>query len=395
MALPTGYTEVQYIQSTGMQYVDTEVKADQTYTLEVQYQTSQTSSGAIAVSDTNWQSNGFGIWCNAVVFGNQTSQDVTLNGSDIITVKLSQTGLVVNGKSVWVPSTATFNVVHNMALMALNRSGSISEKLTGKLYYAKISSGTSLIRNFIPCVNPDGEAGLYDTVNFKFYGNAGTGVFFAGPPRVSLPSGYKQLEYIQGTGTQYLNTEFKPNQNTRLVGDFEVLSWPSSQFLGARTGASNTAFNILITNATSGRDDWNTSAISFTSGNARWKIDKNKNVTTINSSVTTHATGTFTCPVPIYLFAVNNNGSLMATGCAGAKCYSCKIYDNTTLVRDYIPCMNAAGAIGLYDLANSKFYANAGTGVFMAGPEVTWPSNDAIYVKVNGIWRQINGIKLL
>lgn len=212
---------------------------------------------------------------------------------------------------------------------------------------------------------------------------------------MSLPTGYTEVQYILGTGSQYLNTDVKPNQNTRLVADFEVLSWPSSQFLGARTGVANTAFNILVANATSGRDDWNTSVISFTSGDARWKIDKNKNTTTINNSVTTHATGSFSCPVPIYLFAVNNNGSLMATGCAGAKCYSCKIYDNDALIRNYIPCINPDSEVGLYDMVNSKFYGNAGTGVFTAGPEVVWPSNDAIYVKVNGIWRQIDGIKLL
>lgn len=210
-----------------------------------------------------------------------------------------------------------------------------------------------------------------------------------------LPNGYTEVQYIQGTGAQYLNTDVKPNQNTRLVADFEVLSWPSSQFLGARTGSSNASFNILVTNATSGRDDWNRSAISFTSGNARWKIDKNKNITTINGSVTTHAMGTFNCPVPIYLFAVNNNGSLMATGCAGAKCYSCQIYDNGNLIRDFIPCIDPIGAVGLYDLVGGKFYKNAGTGSFTAGPEVIPPSNDAIYVKINDVWKQIDGIKIL
>lgn len=187
MSLPTGYTEVQYIQSSGTQWIDTGVKPDQTYVLEIQYQTSQTSGGGIAVSDTNWQSNGFGIWCNAVVFGNQTSQDVTLNGSNIITAKLSQAGLLVDGKTVWTPTTTMFNVAQNMVLMALNRGGSISEKLTGKLYYAKITGNGSLIRNFIPCINPDGETGLYDLVNNRFYANAGTGVFTAGP-EVTWPS---------------------------------------------------------------------------------------------------------------------------------------------------------------------------------------------------------------
>lgn len=50
--------------------------------------------------------------------------------------------------------------------------------------------------------------------------------------------------------------------------------------------------------------------------------------------------------------------------------YSCKIYDNETLVRNFVPCKNASGAVGLYDTVEGQFYANAGTGTFTAGPEI-------------------------
>ena len=185
--LPSGYTQLEHIRSSGTQYVDTGVKPDQTYTLEVKYQTAQTSAGGIAVSDKNWQSNGFGIWCNAVAFGNQTSQDVTLNGSEVITAKLSQAGLVVNGETVWTPTAATFTAAANMTLMALNRNGSISERCSGRLYYAKLTSSGTLIRDFLPCKNASGTVGLYDTVEGQFYANAGTGAFTAGPEVVYEP----------------------------------------------------------------------------------------------------------------------------------------------------------------------------------------------------------------
>ena len=32
-----------------------------------------------------------------------------------------------------------------------------------------------------------------------------------------LPSGYTELQYIESTGTQYINTGFQPNQNTRVT----------------------------------------------------------------------------------------------------------------------------------------------------------------------------------
>lgn len=44
--------------------------------------------------------------------------------------------------------------------------------------------------------------------------------------------------------------------------------------------------------------------------------------------------------------------------------YSCKIYDNGTLARDYIPCVSPDGEYGLYDMVEEKFYSNQGTGQF-------------------------------
>lgn len=185
--LPSGYTQLEYIQSSGTQYVDTGVKPDQTYTLEVKYQTVQTSAGGISVSDQSWQSNGFGIWCNAVVFGNQTSQDVTLYGADPTEVTLNQGGLVVNGEQVWTPTAATFMAAANMTICALNRNGSIAEKLTGKIYYVRLLSNGQAVRDFVPCKNASGAVGLYDTVEGQFYANAGTGTFTAGPEIIPDP----------------------------------------------------------------------------------------------------------------------------------------------------------------------------------------------------------------
>ena len=175
--LPSGYTKLAYIQSSGTQYIDTGVAPDQTYTLKIKFQTAQSGSGGVAVSDQGWKSNGFGIWCNAAGFGNQAVQSLTLYGENPIEVVLSQSGLVVNGEQVWTPTAATFTVPANMTLMALNRNGSISEKLSGKLYYAQLYSGDTPVRDFHPCIDASGNVGLYDRVGKKFYGNAGTGVF--------------------------------------------------------------------------------------------------------------------------------------------------------------------------------------------------------------------------
>ena len=60
----------------------------------------------------------------------------------------------------------------------------------------------------------------------------------------------------------------------------------------------------------------------------------------------------------------------------GVRVYQMKIYNNTTLVRYFVPCYSnivvtdvngkqcPKGTAGLYDLVEGKFYSNQGTGTF-------------------------------
>ena len=48
----------------------------------------------------------------------------------------------------------------------------------------------------------------------------------------------------------------------------------------------------------------------------------------------------------------------------------CAVYDNDTLIRDFVPAKKADGTIGLYDRVSGTVYTNAGTGAFTAGPVV-------------------------
>ena len=123
------------------------------------------------------------------------------------------------------------------------------------------------------------------------------------------------------------------------------------------------------------RSDFNTTKVSFPAGLSplqKLLYDQNKNVCTIGSETITNANGTFSAPRPLFLFASNDSGTarFFTTG----KFYSCRIFDNESLIRDFTPCKNASGVIGLYDTVGRQFYANAGTGTFAAGPEILPPA---------------------
>lgn len=402
MKLPTGYTEVQYIRSSGTQWIDSGFKPNQNTRIKMDCNVigfnsmdmflfgARIASGntafCLAADDTN--TKWFALYGNAVL--NPTG---TCTGKH--SIDFNQNVLTLDGGKFTFEKT-TFQSSYDLLLFATITNGNVdSQRGQMAVYSCQLYDNGSLIRNFIPCINPDGETGLYDTVNSKFYGNAGTGVFFAGPPKVKLPSGYKQLEYIQSSGTQYIDTGFIPNQDSRLIIDVQLLATSGYPSIFGTRNSNGWMFWCYANSATEIIYGYDSNKFRATcTMSDRLLIDANKNIFLVNGgALITDTARSFTAKGNLYLHATNNAETLQYV--SQMKSYFCKLYDNGTLIRDFIPCSNPSGAIGLYDLANNKFYANAGTGVFTAGPEVTWPSNDAIYVKVNGIWKQIDGIKLL
>lgn len=199
-----------------------------------------------------------------------------------------------------------------------------------------------------------------------------------------MPDGFAELEFIQSNGAQYIDTGFKPNQDTRVVFDFYPVSTTNTHFFGSRTSSSanNRFLTIHAGDLGAIRDDFgsqNTNTKIVPS--ERTVIDKNKNVTDINGKMFIHTSATFT-GLPIYLFASNNGGT--ASNMTSIKLYSCQIYDNGTLARDFVPCVNVSGEAGLYDLVGEKFYGNSGTGAFSVGPETdTSDSSPNVWTEQN------------
>ena len=218
---------------------------------------------------------------------------------------------------------------------------------------------------------------------------------------MSLPRGYKRLEYIQSSGKQYINTGFKPNNNTRVVMDAELASGTGNIGLfGARVSANSNNYALAWIGSYF-RSDYNTAYTQKwkVSQTARRIYDKNKETSTIDGVSQSYINKTFQVPVNLALLANNQNGSIIWF--ASAKLYSCQIYDNGTLIRDYIPCQTTAGEIGLWDALNKMFYRNAGTGTFVGGPVKvsslnlpvniggTWKDANEVFVNIGGTWKTV------
>lgn len=216
---------------------------------------------------------------------------------------------------------------------------------------------------------------------------------------MSLPNGYKRLEYIQNTGTQYIDTGISvgPDNASALksVVDKMILTNNAYALDGIGYGAApyNNSF-YLGTDANrniaygDGRVDKTTSTVY--DGSRRTFVYDAQNGK-VSVSNLTEISFMFSAPdtaLNFLLFAYNQ-GTKGGVKYYSGRIYGAKLYNNDTLVRDYIPCQTTAGEVGLWDDVNSVFYGNAGTGAFTAGPVVASPS---IFVNINGIWKPINNI---
>lgn len=188
----------------------------------------------------------------------------------------------------------------------------------------------------------------------------------------NLPTGYTQVEYIESSGTQYINTGFKPNNASRIAMDIDVTASSSqSALFGARNGTASSGFNVWTWNNNAGYQvDYGTQQFLEVGGTSsgRHILDLHQHVFYVDANpVNIATTQSFACNYNAYLFTVSSGGNLMTNYPCSAKLYACNIYDNGTMVRDFVPCVNPSGAVGLYDMVNGKFYANEGTGTFTAG----------------------------
>lgn len=176
------------------------------------------------------------------------------------------------------------------------------------------------------------------------------------------------IDYIQSSGSQYIDTGFKPNNNSRVVIDIEVLEAGTIPIFGARVRYTGTSFVVWVVDSTELRSDFGTNgeikSVNVSSVFDRIIVDKNKNTCAFGSASITHTSSTFSLSVNLLIFSSTSDGSVYSKKLSG-RLYSCQIYDNDTLVRDYAPALDPDGVACLYDKVSEEYVYNAGTGTFV------------------------------
>lgn len=215
-----------------------------------------------------------------------------------------------------------------------------------------------------------------------------------------LPSEYTRVEYLRSDGSCYIDTGFYPNQYSRMVVDvdFEGGVVNYNNICGAMDNTWRW-FAIMARSSTYVFARYGSSAPYLSqSVIGRHTIDLNITRCYMDGAlVATYNYQWFSvhCPIAIFTYSqYNDYTETVSFGKYGmiGKIFSFQIYDDDLAVRDFVPCKNSLGVLGMYDLINKVFYTNLGTGVFTSGPEVSPLSNGQIvktYLGVNNIAHEV------
>lgn len=219
------------------------------------------------------------------------------------------------------------------------------------------------ILELITSENEDGSTSTYPTFSTMDYEPENPSV---------LPDGYTELAYIESSGTQYINTGVKPNQDTRVIIDLQILNTQTSE--GHICSISESNYYSLLFDPTDTK--WYQTRFGASilqefpetlNSRDRVTIDKNKRYTTIGTTVIDSGSQTFQLSNTLPLLCHKSNSGALSLFLS-ARIYSCMIYDGDTLIRNFIPARyEEEETLGLYDTVNSVFYLNQGTGTFIAG----------------------------
>ena len=185
-----------------------------------------------------------------------------------------------------------------------------------------------------------------------------------------LPDSYTALEYIQSSGTQYIDTGRKLTQDSDITIDFQIVDGTNidAGIFGSRE--SSTKNNLTLFQTYSGSSVLNCDfseylkhRVSVSKTFNRIKIQMNKNGVWVNDILKKSWSdiADFETPTNGLIFDVGNNN--WSGNKAVMRLYSYTDGDAQRLV----PCLDSAGTPCMYDLVGKTALYNQGTGAFTWG----------------------------
>jgi len=178
---------VQYIESTGKQYIDTGIIPDSNTEFELSISLNDVTStlAIMGARNSNTKTPYFNMWIMSNKFRwdyytSTTSVDFTVSEDNkvVITKEGNIISFETNGTVATInDNTTEFTSPYTLYLFNVHQTTAETRMAKMKLYYFKMYQNDVLVRDFIPALDDNGVACLYDQVTKQYFYNSGTGTF--------------------------------------------------------------------------------------------------------------------------------------------------------------------------------------------------------------------------
>lgn len=236
--LPVKFLE--YVESTGEQYVDTGYVPNNDTRITADFQLVQLGQarnyvfgeykviGSITYGRCQFSPGAqMFVGCGG---GSKTKTIAWEEDTDWHTVALTNNTVWLDGASVYKGEGIGGNAT-SLYLFANNGSGTASDFATNRIGLVRIYNNSTIQRLMVPCEMGDGRVGFWDFIGGKFYGNENEGgANFVGGPEVASP--LERLEYVKFASGAYLDTGIVPSNHETAIRFRDEKSAPGGYLFG-------------------------------------------------------------------------------------------------------------------------------------------------------------------
>lgn len=192
---------------------------------------------------------------------------------------------------------------------------------------------------------------------------------------IELPSIYQRVEYLESTGTQYIDTGYLSNSKTKIEVDFAYTDFTVKQ--GRIFGCYGDLVTSLYVNSSGNfawacqntEGNWTNMGITADTQEHHFELDIANKTVKFDNAYTNNFSSISANNTASRILCIYSMGDTKLTEhYSKSKLYNFKIYENNIIVRNFVACYRKSDNVaGLYDLVNNVFYENSGTGSFVVG----------------------------
>lgn len=185
----------------------------------------------------------------------------------------------------------------------------------------------------------------------------------------NLPSGYTPYEYIESSGTQYIDTGYVPTADTEIV--VTSLRTAAQSYQSTDWGVRGGPFAMVSGSYWRWGSAQDKQATNYNPDIPYGPVTCRVNINGVydsldtlrgNFGTVTWITGSYS----IYLFCSHWDGS--TSRFCKIRFYYWAAWENGTKQIELVPAMrNADSVLGMYDTVSGNFFTNAGSGSFTGG----------------------------